>query len=107
MRKLEPWKGRPRCIDHRGYVRVCGAPGGGWEYEHRLRVEERLGRRLRADESVHHRNEVRSDNRDENLEVMASGSHVGHHNRVSPKRRNRVGLLQGPLQGKLGASSAS
>jgi hypothetical protein len=32
-------------------------------------MEEKLGRRLLLDESVHHRNGVRDDNRPENLEL--------------------------------------
>lgn len=38
-------------------------------FEHILVLEEALGRHLLAEESVHHRNGVRDDNRRENLEL--------------------------------------
>lgn len=51
--------------------------------EHRLIVEQQLGRYLTSDEVVHHRNGDTLDNRAENLEVMAQSEHARLHYRES------------------------
>lgn len=67
------WKGG-RHIDGDGYVRVTIAPRTR-KPEHILIVETRLGRRLLSDELVHHKNGIRSDNRDDNLELRVKAKH--------------------------------
>lgn len=46
---------------------------------HRHVMEEYLGRPLRWDEYVHHKNDDRTDNRIENLEIMDPVTHGRHH----------------------------
>jgi hypothetical protein len=76
------WKGG-RSVASNGYVLIrVGtdhhlADVRGYAYEHRLVAEEKLGRRLKREEVIHHLNHDKSDNRPENIEVMPSRAH--HH----------------------------
>lgn len=55
-----------------GYVFVQD-PADGYKYqrEHRVVMEAAIGRKIRPEEDVHHRNGVRTDNRLENLELWS------------------------------------
>jgi len=70
------WKGG-RSLDGCGYVRVyCPnhprTQNGRYVREHVLAMERKLGRYMFPEETVHHKNGVRDDNRIENLELWTS-----------------------------------
>lgn len=73
-------KPEKRSVHKTGYANV--KVDGVWMAEHRYVMENHLGRKLGSSEVVHHKNEVRDDNRIENLEVMTQAQHTAHH---SPK----------------------
>ena len=64
---------------HHGYVIVTHQ--GKDREEHRVVVEEWLGRPLLRSEVIHHINGLRDDNRLSNLEIHSRGSHRALHNR--------------------------
>jgi hypothetical protein len=75
------WKGG-RTRHKAGYVMLWAPshPRAGknqYVFEHILVMEQLLGRHLLPDESVHHRNGVRDDNRAENLELWTRPQPTG------------------------------
>jgi hypothetical protein len=79
------WRGGRRKKE--GYVLLRA--GAGYDLEHRLVLAERIGRSLRSEERAHHVNEVKTDNRPENLWLWPDdASHSYWHS----MRRNGHGL---------------
>lgn len=65
----------------REHPHAFGPPGlrGAYTYEHVVVAMGMLGRPLRDDEVVHHRNGTRDDNRPENLEITTRSDHARKH----------------------------
>lgn len=67
-----------RMVDNKGYIRVADPTGRKRsEAEHRVVMQEHLGRQLFPFETVHHINGDRSDNRLSNLELWSSSQPSG------------------------------
>ncbi len=69
------WRGGIKMVNGYHAVRCPEHPNvmkDGYVYEHRLVMEEHLGRLLTEEEVVHHRNRRKADNRIENLQLCAN-----------------------------------
>lgn len=60
-----------------------------YKLRYRLQMEAQLGRELRTDELVHHKNENPTDDEPENLEKLSASQHMRLHN--AKRRRNSKG----------------
>jgi HNH endonuclease len=92
------WRGG-RTISASGYVLVLvpshpQADKDGYYEEHRLVMEQHLGRFLEPTECVHHFNHNRQDNRIENLELMESwAQHQRRHGYYEPRECGNCGTV--------------
>lgn len=78
---------RTRIVDVAGYKNVSAYLDR--QPEHRLVMEQALGRKLRSDELVHHINGNKNDNRLTNLQVVTRSKHMKIHNKS--RERNEKG----------------
>lgn len=89
--KNPSWKGG-RTKHSKGYVLIL-CPGHkradcrGYVPEHVLVAEQMLGRPLKKNERVHHKNKKRDDNRPENLQVMTVREHQQLHGLEGARKR--------------------
>jgi hypothetical protein len=89
-----------RRITNEGYVQVlipyrthAKTAGSNYALEHRLIMENHLGRKLKIGEIVHHANGIRDDNRLENLILL--GPNSKHESRTLIKAlQNRIKELE-------------
>lgn len=70
----------------KGYIQLCikshpNSDVTGHIFEHRVMMEIELGRYLLPEEIVHHKNEVKHDNRIDNLVLMDRGEHTTIHHK--------------------------
>jgi len=77
------WKGGRRNHSN-GYIEVScpdhpNSNSGGYIFQHRLVMEQHLGRLLTEDEVIHHINSNKRDNRIENLIVLTCSEHQAIH----------------------------
>jgi hypothetical protein len=97
-RRPEKSERQPRCVDIHGYVLIYSpdhpqADKRGWMREHRLVMEKHLGRLLLPEEVVHHKDDDKSNNAIENLQLLPSqAEHIRLHNLEMSTARGLKGL---------------
>lgn len=67
------WKGGSH-LHSKGYPRISAGPLRG-QYVHRIVAEAKMGRPLRSDEDVHHRDGDRTNCHPDNLEILGHREH--------------------------------
>lgn len=81
---------RKPILQKNGYLTIT--IGNKKRYIHRMVMEEHLGRPLMPNETVHHINGDKTDNRIENLALMTSTEHRSHHAKESGLGYLRMGI---------------
>ncbi|MDO3146460.1 HNH endonuclease [Mycobacteroides abscessus subsp. abscessus] len=95
------WKGGKRLQSKSGYVYIYAGCGLDSRLEHRVVMEEILGRPLQRFEEVHHKNAIRNDNRPENLELWARRQPTGARVKDLIEHARWVLETYGPIEDRL------
>lgn len=94
-KKAFNWKGG-KTIERAGYIYIYSpdhphAIHGRYVLEHRLIMEKAIGRFLKKEEIVHHKNMKKYDNRLSNLQIMSPSEHAKHHHpRLGKESKNKL-----------------
>lgn len=92
------WKGGFLINDGYKYIYKPNHPDStqmGYVLEHRLVMEEKIGRRLNKNETIHHLNHNRLDNRPENLHLcISNGRHFIDHHLINRDSKGQFNLVQ-------------
>lgn len=92
------WRGGVYEVDGRVFVKADGHPYAnkyGYVLRARLVVEQTIGRYLLPSEHVHHVNEIKNDDRPENLQYLSNSQHTSLHmkKRWTPENRKKLSEL--------------
>ena len=84
------WKGGKMMLGGYWYIYAPEHPNrtqAKYVCEHRLVMEEKIGRLLLKNELVHHINHIKTDNRPENLMLVDNFNHMNNHKEVFEKQK--------------------
>lgn len=93
LRRRSEWPSTLRRVSKQGYAYVRKDDESPFISEHRMIMEQKLGRKLRKGESVHHINGHRDDNHPDNLELWVVAPRPGV--RARQARCSRCGAIWG------------